>query len=160
MEFFDIHSHACVPAHGHGHDSLGVRDIEMQTGAIERWSEARSAFRAALELPLPGLHIRGVGRKHVALQSTRERELPPARLGVQKLHSPDILGRQQRDEIRLDFRRLKMCIESQPDIDGVIRERENPSARRIPRQRVHRDCGRSLQARNAASSSRLPRVSR
>src|SRR6187431_2279573 len=106
----------------------------MQTRAIEWWREARSAFRAALELPLPGLHIRGVRRKHVALQSTRERELPPARLGVQTLHSRDILGRQQRDEIRLDFRRLKMCIECQPDIDGVIRERKSPSPRRISRQ--------------------------
>ncbi len=116
-------------AHGHDHDTVGVRDIEMQTRTIERWREARPAFGAALELPLPGLHIRDVNRKHLALQSTRQRELPPARLGVQTLHSPDISGRQQRGKIRLNFLRLEMCIERQPDIDGVIREREMSAAR-------------------------------
>jgi hypothetical protein len=48
---------------------------------------------------------------------------------VQTLHSPDIVGRQQRCEFRLDFLRLEICIERQPDIDGVVRERERPAAR-------------------------------
>ena len=109
---------------------------------------------------MPGRHLRGVCRQRLALQSPCKRELPPARLRVQTLHSPDVVGRQQRGEIRLDFLRLEMRIERQPDIDGIVREREPPAARRIPRQSIDRNFFRSIQARNAASSSRLPRVSR
>jgi hypothetical protein len=128
-KLFHIDSHGRVPAHCHRHESAGVRDIEIQTRAIEWGCEARPAFDATLELPLPGRHLRGVCRQHRALQSPCERELPPAGLRVQTLHSPDIVGRQQRGEFRLNFLRLEICVERQPDIDGVIRERERPASR-------------------------------
>ena len=113
----------------HGHHTAGVREIEVETCAIERRRERRPPLGAALELPLHGRDFCRVRRQHFALQSARQRKLPLAGFEVQALDARDILGSQQRGQLPLDFCGLEMLIEGQPDIDGVARERELPGAR-------------------------------
>jgi len=101
----------------------------VQTHAIEWRRERRPTFGAALELPLHGRHLCGVGRQHLALQNACERKLPLPGFEVQSLDACDVLGGQQRCELRLSLSCLEMLIEGQPDIDRIVRQRELPAAR-------------------------------
>lgn len=118
-DFFNVDSHARVPAHGHRHQALGVREVEMQSGAIKGRRERRPAFGADLELPLRRPDFRGVERQYPALERASERELAPAGFEVQALLTLGVLRRQQPGERRLCFLRLEMRVEGQPDIDRV-----------------------------------------